>query len=160
MFDFDRGNLPEELIDRRGPWDELEPEDCPANSIRGAQLAAVRLLNAFASSIEIVLSQPNCTLRDVQIRFYALCFGIGLSSVCEGRSMSEIADALGCERATISKTATEWCRANSMDPSFYMKKSAKDYANARVESIERNNARLKGNGNGNLPDVPPRHRSA
>jgi len=158
MFDIDHDRLPEELIDRRGPWDELEPEDYPANSVRAAQIRAVALLNAFGASLESVLTDRNATMCDIKIRFYALCFGLGLNLI-EGRTMSEVAQNLGVERATLSKIAVQFCQANGLDPSWHMKKSGtgRTYTMGRLESIARRNAKM--NGNGKLPAIPKRGRS-
>jgi hypothetical protein len=130
----------EEWIDRREPVDTLEPIDRPADLIREARVEAVRLLNAFGSSLESALSAKDATLTSVKLRFWGICFSLGLN-ICEGRSQTEIAESLGYERATISKIAIEYCNANGLAPSFYMKSATAPaaYQSARLESIERAN---------------------
>lgn len=142
-----------EWIDHREPWEYIEDEwrDEPTDLVRNARVQAVRLLNAFGSSLESVLTRPNATLRDVTLRFYGLAFGLGLT-LCDGRSMTEIAEGLGFERASVSKIACEFCRANNLVQSFYMKSALAPaaYQSARIASIEK--------ANGKLPRVPPRGR--
>jgi len=70
--------------------------------------------------------------------------------------MTEIAEGLGVERATISKNATSFCWANSLNPSMYMKDAevVEVYTERRIESIARQVG--KRNGKLSLPAVPSR----
>jgi hypothetical protein len=150
--------LPDEWIDRKEPWESIEPEDKPADLVRAARIEAVHLLNAFGSSLESVLCQPEVTLREVKVRFYGIAFALGLN-LCEGLSQTQIAQHLGYERATVSKVAVEFCAANNLSPSFYMKSggTGASYQSARLAAIERENG--KASRNGSVPIVPSKGRS-
>ena len=124
MASTDNYNVPEGWVERTEPWELIdgEWEDEPADLVRNARVQAVRLLNAFGSSLESVLSRPDCTVRDVKIRFFGICGALGLN-LMDGRSWTELAAELGCERASLSKVATEWCAAHNLEHSFMMKKT-------------------------------------
>jgi hypothetical protein len=135
--------LPENWIDRTEPWEILEFQHKPADLVRDARVECVRLLNAFASSLESVLARPDCSVREVKIRFFGVAGALGLN-LMDGRSFTELADAIGCEKASLSKIACEFCRANNLEPSLMMKcaESSAAYQHARLQSI----ARVNGNG--------------
>jgi len=141
--------LPENWIDRTEPWEFIEFEHKPADLVRDARVECVRLLNAFGSSLEEVLARPNCTLQNVRIRFFGICGALGLN-LMDGRSFTDLADAIGVEKASFSKVACEFCRANNLEPSLMMKaaSSAAAYQTARLTSIENHS---NGNGNGAHP---------
>jgi len=145
----------EHLIDRKTAVDWLEPNENQFDAIRDARVQAVRVLNGFGARIESALSRPGATLVDVATAYYQCAYALGLNS-CD-LSMTERAEMLGIQRATISKGATAFCAAHDLEPSWAMKRegTADAYAEARRESIIRTNAKL----NGELPTVPNAGRS-
>jgi len=155
MGSVDDTYIPEGWISRTEPWELIDGkwQDEPADLVRNARVQAVRLLNAFGSSIESVLSRPDCTLRDVKIRFFGLCGALGLN-LMDGRSWTDLAEEIGCERASLSKLGTEFVNAHNLDPSFMMRRpeACVAYTHSRLDSIAESNAKAK------LPSVPPKGR--
>jgi hypothetical protein len=135
----DCGPLPENWIDRTEPWEFIEFEHKPADLVRDARVECVRLLNAFASSLESVLARPECSVQHVRIRFFGIAGALGLN-IMDGRSFTELADWIGCTKASLSKTACEFTKANNLEPSMMMKSSESSaaYQTARLASIKRN----------------------
>ena len=129
---------------------DLEPETTQ-DDVRDARVQAVRLLNAALSHIEAALCEKSATLVTVACRFWSVAYGIG-ANCCAGVSMTDRAQTLGIERATISKGATAFCAANDLEPSWSMKRECArtSFAAARIQSIKRNGA---------LPSVPPKGRT-
>ena len=150
------------------PIDELEAELKPADQVRDARMAAVHLLNDFASELIEALSDAN-PIRTALTRLYSIAYAMGLN-VCGDLSMSERADQLGVERATLSKIACAWNTAHDLAPSFHQKSTGANetYARARREVVQSSNgttphkkARIKSiaKHNGELPPVPMAGRS-
>jgi hypothetical protein len=152
MIEVFENALPETWIERKTAVDAIEPIEDTHDALRDAAVRYISVLNAFSDKIEAVLSNKRATMRDVAIAYYSTALALGLNSV-NGRSFTEIADAWGLERATLSKAAVAFVGANGLQPSFAMKRAetASVYAGARLQSIERNN--------GALPDVPAAGRS-
>jgi hypothetical protein len=138
-------------IDRRMPWDDLEPIDDEHDALRDAAIRYVALINAFSTAIERAISAPDASLQSARIAYWGIATALGLNSVA-GRSMTDLAQACGCERASLSKKAREFVSANHLQPSFIMKTeiSVESFSKARVQSIKRNGA---------LPEVPTAGRS-
>ena len=114
------GHTPEEWISRHNPIDDLEPQALASDLIRDARLQTVRLLNSFANTIERTLADPSGDTTRVATAFWGVCYGLGLNC-CAGVSMTERANSLGIEKATISKAARNFVTACGLEPSFYMK---------------------------------------
>ena len=157
-FQFTDHNLPESLIDRTAPWDTLEPEVTPADQIRDARIAAIGLITSFGSELIEALSESEPSLKRVSQIVWSWAYALGLPCA-EGVTVSRRADLLGVTRASLSKRMVEIVTVHGLPPSQFMKAdgTGDTYAEARRESIARNNAKL--NGNGKLPDVPRKGRS-
>jgi hypothetical protein len=71
--------------------------------------------------------------------------------------MTERASLIGVSRAAISKVATDFCSANELPPSFYMRseEAGESYRKARLQVVAASNGSV---GNGESP-VPARGRS-
>ena len=138
-------------IDTRLPIDDLEPIPDVHDELRDAAIKYVSLINAFSTAIERALFAKDASLQSARITYWGVATALGLNSV-NGRSMTQLALACGCERASISKRAREFVAANSIEPSFIMKRedSVEAFSKGRVESIKRNGA---------LPAVPEAGRS-
>jgi hypothetical protein len=135
------------------PLDELEAEPTPADKVRDARLAAVNLLNCFAAEMLNALLEPDPAQAALR-RVYGIAYGMGLN-VCGDVSMSERADQLGVERATLSKIACAWNAAHDLKPSFHQKtaEAQANYARVRREVVQGSKR------NGALPPVPTAGRS-
>jgi hypothetical protein len=141
-----------EWVDPKTAVDHLEPLEDTHSELRDAGLRAIEVLQAFAGLMERRLGDPNVTVRDVALAFWKGAYALGLQC-CAGVSMTDRAQLLGCERASISKGATSLCSSLGLAPSFYMKRegTAETFAKARIQSIAKQN--------GALPHVPPAGRS-
>jgi hypothetical protein len=112
-------------------WQEQEHSEAQTNAYRECALAMMRVLHAaIAASSE----SP--------VKSWGVMFAVS-HPYCMGKSMSEIAAKLKVSRASISNAATEFCRANNLPPSFYMKsEDAQDSSRAaRLGLIQRHNER-------------------
>ena len=116
----DNGHTPEEWISRHNPIDDIEPQELQSDLLRDARLQTVRLLNSFGNVIERALTDPSANRERIATAFWGVAYGLGLNC-CAGVSMTERADSLRIERATISKAARNFVTANGLPPSFYMK---------------------------------------
>ena len=137
------------------PVDLLEPELTPADQIRHAQLMAVHMLNDLAVEMLGALTSAN-PVRTALTRLFGIGYAMGLS-ICDGVSMTETADRIGCERASISKVATSWNISHDLAPAFGQKsvEANAHYAKARREVVQSNGS----NGHKPMPIPPARHRS-
>ena len=136
--------VPETWIVRREPWEFIsgEWEEKPADLVRDARVQAIALLNAFGSNLEAAIARPGCTVREIKIRFFGIAGALGLN-LMDGRSFSSLAADIGCEKASLSKIACEFCRANNLEPSLMMKctESSASFQRARFASIQRVNGK-------------------
>jgi hypothetical protein len=121
-----------EQIDRRMPWDDLEPIPDSHDELRDAAIKYISIMNAFADRLERAITDPGATVRGVATMFYGMSLALGLNSV-NGRSFTEIARAWNLERATLSKIATSFVAANGLEPSWAMKKAEHNTARARLK---------------------------
>ena len=154
-------SLDGELVDYRLPWQPLDGLQYDETALRSAHVEAVALINDFAAQLESVLARKEATINDVRVRFYGLSGALGLN-IMDGRSFTQIADELGCSRASLSKLATEFCAAHALPSSFMMKSSGTmtSYQSARLDSIRRANGQRRAPApRGEVFPVPPRHRS-
>lgn len=105
--------------------DETQSE---TSAYREAALFYLDRINSFA---RFVLEEGNSRLAAWQASY-----ALGLP-VCEDVSMHERALRLGLKRATISKGAKAFQRANNLPPSHYMKDadSTKAYHKARKDQL-------------------------
>ena len=126
------------LVDYKCAIDEIEPVPDRHSDLRDFALRSVGLLNAMACTIEAGLARGS--FESVAVAYWSSAYALGLSG-CAGMSMTERAQSLGVERATISKAAVAFCSANNLEPSPYMKNSgaSESYCKARLESITRSN---------------------
>lgn len=109
------------------PVDDIEPE--PDTEIPPRDAAFIlRLLNNVMLTILRSGMSP--------LTFWQICYGIGLP-ICEGRSMTSVADELGVERAAISKGAKDFQRRNGLPINQYMKgaDAVKEYSKKRLEQL-------------------------
>jgi len=129
---------PEEWIDRRHPVDDLEPEESPHDVYREAGLKCVRVMNAAFAHIGAALARQHSTRQDILVAFWQPAYAMGLM-LCDGKSVTDRAHQLGVKKATLSKGMTQFCRANNLPPSDYMKDAlaSKSYKNARKESVKK-----------------------
>jgi hypothetical protein len=106
------------------PVEDLEPDE----SSDAYREASKRLMTYFTRVMDRFKSNT--------VLWWANAFAYGLPH-CEGRTMTEIAAALGVSRATLSKEATEICRRDGLSPSFYMKseEAQASYRTTRKEQI-------------------------
>jgi hypothetical protein len=118
------------------PVDDLEPEISQHEAYKLAAQKFTKVMLAAFSHVESVLFRPNATMKDVMVAFWQVAYPLGISS-CGGLNMTERAEELDVERATISKFATTFCRGQGIPPSFYMKgpDAPKSYQTARCKSI-------------------------
>ncbi len=128
--------IDENTVSRVHPLDEIEPEISREDILRQGALKLLRAINAGMAHLEDVLHDPNVTLPKVRLAFWQFAFPIG-AICCEGQTMTQKSIENGFKRATISKFATNFCRAQDIPPSEYMKaeESQGEYAKARIESI-------------------------
>jgi len=128
-----------EPVSHETPVDVLEPIEQPADQIRDARIAAIKILNQAFSTLDAALSAQNATVLDGLRALWAVAFALGLN-MCSGRSMTAVAERLGCVKATLSKSAVSFCSANNLPPSNYLKaeESRLSYAKARRRSVQLN----------------------
>jgi len=121
------------------PIDELEPIVSESDQVREARLRALSVLNNALAVIGEALSRPNATVHDVARAYWQVCLALGLP-LCQGQSFTAIALRLNCKRATISKGSVQFCEANGLPSSPYMKieTSRQVYADARIASVASN----------------------
>ena len=93
------------------PMEDIEPEK-ESTPYREAARAQVRIMNR---ALDFILQAENKATASWQV-----AFALGLAC-CDGRKMAEVARFLGVGRACISKGARDFCEANGLEPSFYMK---------------------------------------
>ena len=135
--------IPSTWIDHRTPVDDIEPELSSHDAYQEASRRFARILNRSFQHIGAAIERSRGPeLRQVQTAYWQVCFALGLS-VCDPTNMTERARMLGIRKATISKGATMFCRANFLPPSFHMKKeeSYDAYRRARIDAIKRCNSR-------------------
>ena len=91
-----------------------------------------------------VLHAAIAATSESQVKAWGVMFAVS-HPYCMGKSMSEIAARLKVSRASISNAATEFCKANNLPPSSYMKtEEAQDSSRqARLGLIQRHNERTK-----------------
>jgi hypothetical protein len=120
----------------RHPVEDIEPEISQHEAYAEAARRFTKVMLAAFSHVESVLFRPNATMKDVAVAFWQVAYPLGISS-CDGLNMTERAEQLDVERATISKFATTFCRGQGLPPSFYMKgpDAPKSYQTARCKSI-------------------------
>jgi hypothetical protein len=135
-------------IDRRMPWDDLEPIPDEHDELRDAAIKYISIINAFSERIERAITEPGATVRGVATAYYSVALALGLNSIA-GRSFTEIARLWNVERATLSKSAVSFIQANGLEPSWAMKKAETSIAftQARLRSIAEHNG-------AELPPVP------
>lgn len=85
-----------------------------------------------------VLHAAIAASSESQVKAWGVMFAVS-HPYCMGKSMSEIAAKLKVSRASISNAATEFCKANNLPPSTYMKsEDAQDSSRlARIQLIKR-----------------------
>ena len=95
-----------------------QPEIGRAPSVRATDYrrAAIRSMAHIVGLIQWLNDQP-----DSEVAILAAAIAHGHVGVIGGRSMSDIADALGVSRDTISRQAGSCCRALGLQPSHYMR---------------------------------------
>jgi len=133
-------------IDHKTPVDDLEPVEDSHEALRDAAIKYTSIMNAYSTAMERAITAPNATVQRIASVHWQISYALGLNS-CSGRSMTECARIWNLERATISKGATEFCRANDLEPSYYMKKEStqQSYRACRIAVIAASNG---SNGNG------------
>jgi hypothetical protein len=111
------------------PIEDLEPICNESNEYREAAKRQLFILNR---SFDWILNSENKVIASWQV-----AFALGLIC-CRGRTMTSISQDLNIERATISKGAIKFCKENSLQPSFYMKKEEckESYRCARNKTIK------------------------
>jgi len=89
-----------------------------------------------------VLHAAIAATSESQVKAWGVMFAVS-HPYCMGKSMSEIAARLKVSRASISNAATEFCKANNLPPSTYMKsEDAQDSSRqARIQLIKRHEER-------------------
>jgi hypothetical protein len=89
-----------------------------------------------------VLHAAIAATSESQVKAWGVMFAVS-HPYCMGKSMSEIAAKLKVSRASISNAATEFCKANNLPPSSYMKsEDAQDSSRlARIQLIKRHEER-------------------
>ena len=89
-----------------------------------------------------VLHAAIAATSESQVKAWGVMFAVS-HPYCMGKSMSEIAAKLKVSRASISNAATEFCKANNLPPSTYMKsEDAQDSSRlARIQLIKRHEER-------------------
>jgi hypothetical protein len=89
-----------------------------------------------------VLHAAIAATSESQVKAWGVMFAVS-HPYCMGKSMSEIAAKLKVSRASISNAATEFCKANNLPPSTYMKsEDAQDSSRlARIQLIKRHEQR-------------------
>lgn len=85
----------------------------PANHYRGAAQKMMRVLHSALA-----------TATESEIKMWGVFFAVS-HPYCIGRTMSDVASSLQVSRASISNAAMEFCKANSLPPSAYMRSSNK-----------------------------------
>ena len=114
--------------------DDLEPQE-PDIYQMAYKNAGKRFLYCLNAALSFIIES-----KDKRIAIYQVAF-VFESAICEGKSMEEIADKLGCTRACLSKGAKAFCRMSGLPPSSYMKKegTSNSYRKARIKSIKNAN---------------------
>ena len=151
------GRFVDEPFEWLHPVDDIEPQQKPFDQLRDARLMTVHLLNDFA--VEMLAALSDGSDHPVQhglTKLYGIAYAMGLS-ICDGASMSETADRLAVERATISKVATAWNVSHDLKPSWHCKSTLANehYATARRQVVQSNGS----NGHKPLPVPPSKGRS-
>src|SRR5262249_45354071 len=128
-------------VEHRTAVDELEPLETSPADLREVAQKYTAIINAVFRRIESGFIDGN--YRSVATAYWGCAYALGVS-VCEGTSMTEKAEQLGVGRATISKAARTFIEANSLPPSWYMKKETDHYVKSRLAQVAASN----GNGAG------------
>lgn len=89
--------------------DKYNDEEELENNYRLAALKMMRVLHSALSAA-----------TENEIKMWGVFFAIS-HPYCIGRSMSDVATELGVSRASISNAAIEFCKANELPPSPYMR---------------------------------------
>ena len=133
------------------PVDHLEPLEKPFDQLRDARMMTVHLLNDFASEMLEALTSDD-PVRAALCRLYSIAYAMGLN-VTGDVTMTERADQLGYERATLSKLAVQWNLAHDLKPSWHQKAASANetYARVRRGVVQSNGAKP--------PTVPAKSRS-
>jgi hypothetical protein len=89
-----------------------------------------------------VLHAAIAATSESQVKAWGVMFAVS-HPYCMGKSMSEIAAKLKVSRASISNAATEFCKANNLPPSTYMKSedAQESSRQARIQLIKRHEER-------------------
>jgi hypothetical protein len=77
-------------------------------------------------------------VKAVAVNFWGAAYGLGLGC-CDGMSMTERSQAIGVQRATISKQARMFIEANDLPPSYYMKQETDAYIESRLAQLNSGN---------------------
>ncbi|MEM6885417.1 MAG: hypothetical protein AAF571_10325 [Verrucomicrobiota bacterium] len=111
------------------PADHIEPEAPEMTDYREASL---KMLTILERAMDHILYYEG----NKEVASWQVAFAMGLDC-CEGKEITSVANNIGVERATISKGATEFCRANDLPPSRYMKseEATKSYREAREAQL-------------------------
>jgi hypothetical protein len=136
MYSRNGHRIATEEADNHSPIDDIEPEITREELLRDGSLKLLRAINAAFAHLESVLYTPDTTLNEVRIAFWQVAFPLGMSC-CEERTMTQMALFHNRQRATISKFATNFCRAQNIPPSVHMKNedTANAFTNAREKVI-------------------------
>jgi hypothetical protein len=110
--------------------DDLEPLESPDAYRNGYRDAARKFLFVLNTALSFIVGAKNPRTAGYQV-----AFSTG-AACCDGRSMEEVGDVIGCGRAALSKGAKAFCRMSGLPPSGYMKSSpSRTYRDSRLQSI-------------------------
>lgn len=121
--------LPHDIAVDDDPVDHIEP----TVSSRDRDL---EVLERAAAIFDLALTQI-LDARSREIAVWGIIFALGRETIIAGRSMAQVADKIGCERAAISRASKAFARAASLPPSPWMRSEAacSAYRKTRMEKL-------------------------
>lgn len=123
---------------------DQERREVEQRAYREASEECMRLWNTGLAHIggRLPMRPTTDDMRSVAVDFWAVAYAVG-SWICKGVGVTQRAEMLGVERATLSAMMVKICVGNSWPPSQYMRDSETmtAYRLARIKAIETENAR-------------------
>lgn len=91
---------------------DIEAEENEPNEYREASM---RYLQVITSCLDWVTANDNPRLAS-----YAVAYALGIDTICQGRSMSDLAQDLGCSVAALSKQIKQFRKTINLGNSAYV----------------------------------------